>query len=1034
MKGDRLILGLLIGFVSLLGWSEEAIAQSVIVPDETLGNQNSALPPALQSPGLDIITGGATRGNNLFHSFREFNVGQGQSTYFFLPDVAIKNILTRITGNNHSEFLGRLGTLQASGNTFAPSDANFFFMNPNGIIFGPSSSLDIGGSVLITTANAFQFPGGELFSSSNPTIPSQVLTINPSALLYNAIVAQNSGIVVRSSLNDPNNLIGLTNGLQLRNSKSLLLIGGNLNLEGAALNVPEGLIKMSGLSESGEIELIVDKGNIDFLNPINQSKADITLSNNSRINVASTTGNNGGGSISIYAGNFSLLNSDLVSGINADTISRNSQSGDIVINALGNVSLGLSAIKNAVRANNFNNIEANTGNIIIKGTNIKIDSSDVSTLIDVGNGNSGNISLLTSGDLSINNSGISGSIPNLTGGNAGSLFVRSKNLTVTASSFSSGSSSFSGDGKGNAGHIDIFIDNNAIFTRGPITLVEDDSGNLVPIYDESSLRSGTGFGSAGQGGNIIIKSNYLKIEGTTIDSSTRTGGVAGNITLESRGRTDISRAIIDSSNSNGQYIGGIAGNTTIKSDHINIGDKTEILAGNIGKDDKVITSGGIIILNANKSIVIDFSRVQSEARASGGLNEDQAGQILLSAPLILITNSSEINTKTEANSRAGNISINSDKLIVTLSSVVGSFVERETKDGSGGTININTRDLELTNGGKLTSSVLGDTQLTSRFGYVRSLTGSQGNGGSIRVNVQDDITITGVSLTNKTLRDDNSLSPRGSASGIFTTIESGASGNAGSITVKGGNLYLYDGGQIASQNLGTGNSGDIDLRVNNIFEAKNGSVLANSNQATGGNISIVSGRILLKSNSDIRTNAINNGGNISLTANSIVALNDSDILAFARDGKGGNITLNTKAFFGQNYRPAPPGTDPRTLDGNDRVDINASGTISGIITLPDVSFIQNSLNQLPKSAIDTEKLVSQTCIVRQNQPTGTFYIIGKTNLPQRPSDRIPSNYSTQETQTQTANKPWQKGDPIVEPTGFYKLANGRLVMSRECDR
>ena len=38
------------------------------------------------------------------------------------------------------------------------------------------------------------------------------------------------------------------------------------------------------------------------------------------------------------------------------------------------------------------------------------------------------------------------------------------------------------------------------------------------------------------------------------------------------------------------------------------------------------------------------------------------------------------------------------------------------------------------------------------------------------------------------------------------------------------------------------------------------------------------------------------------------------------------------------------------------------------------------LNQLPKSAIDTEKLVSQTCIVRQNQPTGTFYIIGKTNL------------------------------------------------------
>ncbi|MEQ9671254.1 hypothetical protein [Coleofasciculus sp. G2-EDA-02] len=27
--------------------------------------------------------------------------------------------------------------------------------------------------------------------------------------------------------------------------------------------------------------------------------------------------------------------------------------------------------------------------------------------------------------------------------------------------------------------------------------------------------------------------------------------------------------------------------------------------------------------------------------------------------------------------------------------------------------------------------------------------------------------------------------------------------------------------------------------------------------------------------------------------------------AFAADGRGDNITLNTPAFFGENYRPAP---------------------------------------------------------------------------------------------------------------------------------
>jgi large exoprotein involved in heme utilization and adhesion len=34
--------------------------------------------------------------------------------------------------------------------------------------------------------------------------------------------------------------------------------------------------------------------------------------------------------------------------------------------------------------------------------------------------------------------------------------------------------------------------------------------------------------------------------------------------------------------------------------------------------------------------------------------------------------------------------------------------------------------------------------------------------------------------------------------------------------------------------------------------------------------------------------------------------------------------------------------------------------------------------------------------------------------------------------TTNTNRPWQKGDPIVEPQGVYRLPNGKLVMSREC--
>jgi large exoprotein involved in heme utilization and adhesion len=174
-----------------------------------------------------------------------------------------------------------------------------------------------------------------------------------------------------------------------------------------------------------------------------------------------------------------------------------------------------------------------------------------------------------------------------------------------------------------------------------------------------------------------------------------------------------------------------------------------------------------------------------------------------------------------------------------------------------------------------------------------------------------------------------------------------------------------------------------------------------------------------------------------LTARSIIALDDSDILAFASEGSGGNVNLNTRAFFGQNYRPAPRGTDPTTLDGNDRVDINASGTLSsGIITRPDTSFIQNSLNQLPNNQIDTNKLLAQTCLIRQDQPECTFYITGTGGIPNRPNDPALSDYPTNTLQptTQTAQRPWKLGDPIIEPQGFYKLADGRFVMSRECSQ
>ncbi len=127
-----------------------------IIPDHTLNGENSVVNSI--SEQVNRIDGGAIRGSNLFHSFLEFNIGEGNSAYFANP-TGIANIFSRVTGSNPSQLMGTLGVL---------GDANLFFLNPHGILFGPNARLDLRGSFFGSTANSLIFPNGNEFSATNP--------------------------------------------------------------------------------------------------------------------------------------------------------------------------------------------------------------------------------------------------------------------------------------------------------------------------------------------------------------------------------------------------------------------------------------------------------------------------------------------------------------------------------------------------------------------------------------------------------------------------------------------------------------------------------------------------------------------------------------------------------------------------------------------------------------------------------------------------------------------------------------------------
>jgi filamentous hemagglutinin family protein len=97
------------------------------------------------------IHGGTQAGRNLFHSFYQFGLNQGQIANFW-SNPAIANILARVNGGSASYINGLIQVLGGR--------SNLFLMNPSGIVFGPNASLNVPAAFTATTADRILFPGG----------------------------------------------------------------------------------------------------------------------------------------------------------------------------------------------------------------------------------------------------------------------------------------------------------------------------------------------------------------------------------------------------------------------------------------------------------------------------------------------------------------------------------------------------------------------------------------------------------------------------------------------------------------------------------------------------------------------------------------------------------------------------------------------------------------------------------------------------------------------------------------------------------
>ncbi|MGF1567049.1 MAG: filamentous hemagglutinin N-terminal domain-containing protein [Nodosilinea sp.] len=942
----------------ILGLSSGTMAQNIIVPDDTLGAERSQIDPV--SPGNDVVDGGAIRGANLFHSFLEFNVANQGQVYFVNPS-GIENIFSRVTGSEPSDILGTLGVNGA---------ANLFFLNPNGITFGLGSFLDVDGSFIATTSDDIQFGERGSFGVSEPNV-SNLLTINPSALIFNQPVA--TPIINKAGLDtqvDDSAGVSIF-GLRVPDGRSLLLVGGDIEIDGGRLNALSGHVELAGILGAGAVGLNINEEEFSLTVPDDLLRADVSLLNQARLDVRGK----GTGSITISGRNINILDSSQIrAGVRSGSEPTSSLSGDITLNATNNIqangfsSAGSSAIRNDFVNDSILTETSSGGNIYINTASLLVENGAQIEVGTDGQHNPGSITInalenvIFQGEGSLSNgtvrpTRISSRVENgATTQRGGNIQINARELLIADGAQLSASTNGQGDG----GSITFNVNTVEISGVGS----DDRSG----VFSQVLSNAGNSENRVQGGSIVVIAETFSLNNGAILSADTRGSGDAGNITVEVQ--------------------------------DIFIGQQ---------QNDQVTGRSSL------------SSEVEENGTGRGGEVRVRTNSLTINNGEIVTSTSSQSSTDQSITLDAGNIQINARGPIVLMASSIDSRVERNGFGARSGNISINAESLEATNNSGVSTSAFGSESESA---------------GTIIISVDDYILISG---------------PGG---GIFSQIDpppelstSGEPGNSGSITITARQLELRDEVSVTAQST-RGNAGNISIQAGDVHIQDESIIrtdFSGVGDGSGGAIDISGNSIRLFRNSDIRTNVVRGaggGGNITLTANDILAFGDSDILAFAQDGQGGNITLNTPAFFGENYQPSPDGIDPASLDGNDRVDINATGAISGIITIPDVSFIQNSLAELPETVVDTQQLIAGSCIARTDEG-GSFIVSGSGGLPERPSTTFISPFPTGEIRPLAddnaageANRPapWQPGDPIVEPEGLFQLPDGRLVVSQRCER
>ncbi|MEH2319217.1 two-partner secretion domain-containing protein [Nostoc sp.] len=780
-----------------------------------------------------------------------------------------------------------------------------------------SSNLDIAQGITLSkdvVLQPFNGIGGIVSSQAESgNIKTQLISINGTQN-NDAITSSDGGTIDLKAINgniDTQNLYSFS-----RSGNYTAGSGGAIHLD-ANGSLTTGNLNSSSYSEQsiakngGEIYLTAGLG-------------DITtgfLASNSKSNAVGTGGNGGDITINALRGNIATTgdllsysqnnsNSSSADTRGAITLSGSGNSGAIALTALGNITTG------------YINSEAsgtgNGGDITLTSIAGAIDTTKGTITSQIhqgsnGTGRAGTIVFTAKDNIqtalldtsaekgdasSIQLTSHNGAINTTTGdlftdsgsGNGGAIaFTANGNITTGGMNSEAG-------GTGNGGDITLTSNAGAIdTTKGAITSQIHQGSNgtgragtiVFTAKDNIQTASLDASAEKGDASSIQLTSNNGAINTTTGDLFTDSGsGNSGAIALTANGN-------ITTGDMNSEAGGtGNGGDITLRS-----------LAGVIDTSKGTVTSqirdgsngtgnAGAIAFTAQGDIHTATVNASSEKGDSGNIQFTSTnGAINTSAGNLatdsLSGNTAKIQLEALNNIRTGNLisTRSSDKLArdenITLISkngevrVEGKITTNTYGSSKGGDINITTGSLFLTDGAELSTSTFG-----------------QGNAGNVKV-----IATNSVSLENAF---------------IFSTVENGAVGNGGNITIKTGSFSATRSSELKVSTTGQGTSGNINIKAREFSLTSNAALIGdvgfqgkgggNIDLMVDGSVSLIGGKTKAETASTGESTRITlgvqpqgkgPGGNLTIKANSLV-LKDGAFIKASTQGEGDAGYINIK--------------------------------------------------------------------------------------------------------------------------------------------